>query len=129
MVARAFVLLALSVALAVMVSVAAATQARAEGYTPSPTTAPQGIPTGGLSEQERFTSACIKEDEGVFEFVASDGCFEWAESLYVELENIAESAEKGCSLSDLFEDFSCKGPSAPSSSSVSEQEEVSEARL
>jgi hypothetical protein len=34
--------------------------------------------------------------------------------------------DKGCVLSELFEDYSCKGPSAPSSSSVSEQEEVSE---
>ena len=52
--------------------------------------------------------------------------YEYAESIGIEIDNLNESMDKGCVLSDLYEDYSCKGPSAPSSSSVSEQEDVSE---
>ncbi len=72
---------------------------------------------------EQFNATCFTEQG---ELEPTDGCYEYAESLGLEIENINESMDKGCVLSDLYEDYSCKGPSAPSSSSVSEQEEVSE---
>jgi hypothetical protein len=70
------------------------------------------------AQLEEFNATCFTEQG---EFEPTDGCYEYAESLGLEIENINESMDKGCVLSDLFEDYSCKGPSAPSSSSVSEQ--------
>jgi hypothetical protein len=75
------------------------------------------------AELEEFNATCFTE---AGEFEPTDGCYEYAESLGLGIDNINESMDKGCVLSDLYEDYSCKGPSAPSSSSVSEQEEVSE---
>jgi hypothetical protein len=103
---RAAVLLALSVALAVIVSVVSATEAHAQDMS---------------AELEEFNATCF---DSAAAFEATDGCYMYAESLGLEIENINESMDKGCVLSDLHEDYSCKGPSAPSSSSVSEQEEV-----
>src|SRR5919112_748832 len=73
------------------------------------------------AELEEFNAECF--DSGG-EFLGTDGCFEWSEQ-HIELENLLESIEKGCTLSDLYEDYSCKGPqgpSSPSSSSVSERD-------
>jgi hypothetical protein len=75
------------------------------------------------AELEQFNATCFTE---AGEFEPTDGCYEYAESIGIEIDNINESMDKGCVLSDLLEDYSCKGPSAPSSSFVSEQEEVSE---
>jgi len=75
------------------------------------------------AELEQFNAVCFDE---AGEFLGTDGCYKSAESLSIELENINESMDKGCVLSDLYEDYSCKGPSSPSSSSeatLSEQEE------
>jgi hypothetical protein len=69
------------------------------------------------AELEQFNAECF---DSAGEFLGTDGCFEWVEQ-NIELENLLESIEKGCTLTDLYEDYSCKGPSAPSSSSVSEQ--------
>jgi hypothetical protein len=77
------------------------------------------------AQLEEFNSECF---DSAGEFEPTDGCYEYAESLGLEIDNLNESMDKGCVLSDLYEDYSCKGPSAPSSSSSSagEQEEVSE---
>ena len=75
------------------------------------------------AELEQFNSECF---DSAGEFEPTDGCYEYAESIGIEIDNLNESMDKGCVLSDMYEDYSCKGPSAPSSSSVSEQEEVSE---
>ena len=75
------------------------------------------------AELQQFEQVCFDE---AGEWLATDGCIKSAESLGIELENINESMDAGCVLSDLYEDYSCKGPSAPSSSSeatLSEQEE------
>jgi len=103
MVARAALLLALSAAVAVMVSVVSATEAYAQDMS---------------AQLEEFNSECF---DSAGEFEPTDGCYEYAESLGLEIDNINESMDKGCVLSDMYEDYSCKGPSAPSSSSVSEQ--------
>jgi hypothetical protein len=75
------------------------------------------------AELEQFNATCFTEQG---EFEPTDGCYEYAESIGIEIDNLNESMDKGCVLSDLYEDYSCTGPSAPSQSSVSEQEEVSE---
>ena len=75
------------------------------------------------AQLEEFNHECF---DNAGEFEPTDGCYEYAESIGIEIDNLNESMDKGCVLSDLYEDYSCKGPSAPSSSSVSEQEEVSE---
>jgi len=100
-IAKAFVLLVLSAALAVMVSVASATEAHAQDMS---------------AELEEFNSECFDSVSG--EFLGTDGCFEWAEE-HIELENLLESIEKGCTLTDMYEDYSCKGPQGPSSPSSS----------
>ena len=77
------------------------------------------------AELEQFNAECF---DSAGEFLGTDGCFEWVEQ-NIELENLLESIEKGCTLTDMYENYSCKGPqgpSSPSSSNVSEQEEVSE---
>src|SRR5919107_3880335 len=77
-----------------------------------------------LSAQlEEYNATCFTEQG---EFEPADGCYEYAESLGLEIDNINESMDKGCVLSDLFEDYSCKGPSAPSSSSEAATTDVSE---
>ena len=73
------------------------------------------------AELEQFSATCFTEQG---EFEPTDGCYEYAESIGIEIDNINESMDKGRVLSDLYEDYSCKGPqgpSSPSSSSVSEQ--------
>jgi hypothetical protein len=75
------------------------------------------------AELAEFDATCFSEQG---EFEPTDGCYEYAESLGLEIDNINESMDKGCVLSDMYEDYSCKGVSAPSSSTVSEQSEVSE---
>jgi len=102
-IAKAFLLLTLSVTLAVMVSVVSATEAHAQDMS---------------AEFEQFNAECFDSSTG--EFLGTDGCYEWAEE-HMELENLLESIEKGCVLSDMYEDYSCKGPSAPSHPTVSEQ--------
>ena len=91
MLARAFVLLALSVALAVMVSVVSATEARAQDMS---------------AELEEYNAVCFDE---AGEWLKSDGCIRSAESLGIEIDNLLESERKGCVLSEMFEDYSCKG--------------------
>ncbi len=71
------------------------------------------------AELEQFNAECF---DSAGEFEPTDGCYKSAEELGIEIENINESMGKGCVLSDLYEDYSCKGPGAPSSSSVSEQD-------
>ena len=73
------------------------------------------------TQLEEFNAECFTDGE----FDATDGCVKSAEELGIELENIRESEQKGCTLSDMYEDYSCKGPQGPtssSSSSVSEQD-------
>src|SRR5215207_2684452 len=65
-------------------------------------------------ELEEYNAVCFDEQG---EWLKTDGCIESAERIGIEVDNIIESMDKGCVLSDLFEDYSCKGPSAPSSSS------------
>lgn len=107
--ARALFLLALSVALSMLVTAIQVREAHAQDMS---------------AELEQFNAECF---DSASEFLGTDACFEWAEQ-NIELENLLESIEKGCVLTDMYEDYSCKGPSAPSSSSSSagEQEEVSE---
>ena len=103
----AFFLLALSVALSILVTAIQVSEAHAQDMS---------------AELEQFNAECFDSASGVF--LGTDGCFEWAEE-HIELENLLESIEKGCTLSDLYEDYSCKGPqgpSSPSSSSVSERD-------
>ena len=106
--ARALFLLALSVALSILVTAIQVSEAHAQDMS---------------AELEQFNSECF---DSAGEFEPTDGCYEYAESIGIEIDNLNESMDKGCVLSDLYEDYSCKGPSASSSSSVSEQEEVSE---
>ena len=74
------------------------------------------------AELERFESACFTEQG---EFEPTYGCYKWAEDIGLEVDNIIESVQKGCVLCDMYEDYSCKGACAPSSSNattdVSEQ--------
>ena len=106
--ARALFLLALSGALGIRVTAIQVSEAHAQDMS---------------AELEQFNSECF---DSAGEFEPTDGCYEYAESIGIEIDNLNESMDKGCVLSDMYEDYSCKGPSAPSSSSVSEQEEVSE---
>ena len=76
-IAKAFLLLTLSVALAVMVSVVSATEAHAQDMS---------------AEFEQFNAECFDSSTG--EFLGTDGCYEWAEE-HMELENLLESIEKG----------------------------------
>jgi hypothetical protein len=70
------------------------------------------------AQLEEFNSECF---DSAGEFLGTDGCYGWAEE-HIELENLLESIEKGCVLSDMSkEDYSCKGPSAPSHPTVREQ--------
>ena len=70
------------------------------------------------TQLDEYNAVCFDE---AGEWLATDGCIKAAEALRIELENIIESDAKGCTLGDLFEDYSCKGPQGPSSSpSVSE---------
>jgi hypothetical protein len=73
---------------------------------------------------DEFNSTCFTESG----FEGTDGCFEAAESLGIEMDNLLSSIEQGCT--QYFEDYSCKeGSSEPPSSSatpVSEQGTVTE---
>jgi len=54
-------------------------------------------------ELEQFNAECF---DIAGEFEPTDGCYKSAEELGIEIENINESMDKGCVLSDLFEDYS-----------------------
>jgi hypothetical protein len=97
------VLLALAVALSILVTAIQVSEAHAHDMS---------------AQLEEFSATCF---DSAGEFEPTDGCYEYAESIGIEIDNLNESMDKGCVLSDLYEDYSCKGPSAPSSSSVSEQ--------
>jgi hypothetical protein len=74
------------------------------------------------AELAEFNAECFTESG---EFEGTDGCFEWAEE-NIELENLLESIEKGCVLSEMYEDYSCKGATAPSSSTTDNSAGVTE---
>jgi hypothetical protein len=74
------------------------------------------------AQLEQFNAECF---DSAGEVLGTDGCFEWAEQ-NIELENQLESIEKGCVLTDMYEDYSCKGPQGPSSPTSTEQGSVSE---
>ncbi len=101
--ARAFFLLALSVALSILVTAIQVSEAHAQDKS---------------AELAEFDATCFSEQG---EFEPTDGCYEYAESIGIEIDNLNKSADLGCTLEDMFEDYSCKGPSAPSSSNASEQ--------
>ena|SRR5215210_6340405 len=58
------------------------------------------------AQLEQFNAECF---DSAGEFLGTDGCFEWAEE-HIEIDNLLDSTSKGCVLSNMFEDYSCKGP-------------------
>jgi hypothetical protein len=85
-----------------------------------PPTPAHATPTSppGVSEIEAFETECFDESG---EFEGTGGCFKWAEE-NIEIDNLLESIQLGCSLNDMYEDYSCRGPSSPSSSLAYESE-------
>jgi hypothetical protein len=71
---------------------------------------------------EEFEAVCFDE---AGEFYGTDACWQAYEEMGGEVDNLTESIARGCVLEDMFEDYSCKGPSAPSPSSSSEAEQGS----
>src|SRR5215212_6707357 len=90
------------------------------GATPSPAHA-----LDMSAELEEYNAVCFDE---AGEWLKTDGCIRSAESLGIEIDNLLESERKGCVLSEMFEDYSCKGEeeSEDSSSLTSSANKVSE---
>ena len=95
-IAKSLVLALLALALAGMVSVVQASEARAQDMS---------------AQLDEYNAVCFDE---AGEWLATDGCIRSAARMGIEVANIIESDAKGCVLNDMFEDYSCKGPSAPS---------------